>query len=187
MQTHQSVLQRPYPTQRTRSGRAMGSSRRHRRSGYYFGFSGKRSSRRTQPTTTDEILDSLTRQAKLMEESGNARTLGLETILEDDSSEDIPRLSSIEPKMVIKRLNRRNLSKLPFAIMCVGGLTFLWIYSRLSQSVSLARLSMIQQTISSAGFADWPKIALMAVCALTTAILVRRSREKIRSRTILTV
>ena len=165
----------------------MGSSRRPRRSGYYFGFSGERSSRRTQPTTTDEILDSLTRQAKLMEESGNARTLGLETILEDYSSEDTLQLSRIEPNMVVKGSNRRNLSKLPFAIMCFGGLTLLWLYSRLSQSVNLGRLSVIQQTISSAGFADWQKIILMAICALTIAILVRRSRQRIISHAILKV
>ena len=164
----------------------MGSSRRPPRSRYHFGFSGKRPSRRTQPTTTDEILDSLTRQAKLMEEAGIERTLGLETILEDHSSEDILRLSRIEPNMVVKGLKRRNLSKLPLAIMCIGGLTLLWVYSRLSQSVSLGRLSTIQQTISSAGFADWQKIILMAICALTISILVQRSREKIRSRAILT-
>lgn len=164
----------------------MGSSRRPRRSGYYFGFSGKRSSRRTQPTTTDEILDSLTRQAKLMEESGDARTLGLETILEDHSSEDTLQLSRIEPNMVVKGLKRRNLSKLSFAIMCVGGLALLWIYLRLSQSVNL-RLSVIQQTISSEGFADWQKIILMAICALTIAILVRRSKQRILSHAILKV
>ena len=164
----------------------MGSSRRPPRARYHFGFSGKRPGRKTQPTTTDDILDSLTRQARLMEETENERTQGLETILEDDSSEDMLQFSRIEPNMVIKGLKRRNLSKLPFAIMCVGGLTLLWIYSRLSQSVSLERLSMIQQTISSAGFADWQKIALMATCAFTIAILVRRSTEKIHSRTIFT-
>lgn len=165
----------------------MGSSRRPPRSRYRFGFSGKRPGRKTQPTTNDEILDSLTRQAKLMEEEGKERTLGLETILEDDSNEDILQPSRIEPTMVVKELKRRNLSKLPFAIMCVGGLTLLWIYSRLSRSVSLERLSMIQQTISNAGFANWQKIAMMAICALTIAILVQRSREKIRSHAILTV
>lgn len=187
LQTHQLVLQRPHPTQHTRSGRAMDSSRRPPRSRYHFGFSGKRPSRRTRPTTTDEILDSLTRQAKWMEEAGNERTLGLETILEDHSTEDTLQLSCIEPNKIVQELKHRNLSKLPFAIMCFGGLMLLWLYSRLSQSVGLERLSTIQQVISSAGFADWEKIALMAICALTIAILVRRSRERIRSHVIFKV
>ena len=165
----------------------MGSSKRPSRSRYHFGFSGKRAGRKTQPTTTDEILDSLTRQAKLMEEAGNERTLGLETILDDHSSEDTLQLSRIEANKIFQELKHWNVSKLTFAIMCFACLTLLWLYSRLSQGVSLERLSAIQLTISTAGFADWQKIALMAICALTIAILVRRSRQRILSHAILKV
>ena len=41
-----------------------------------------------QATTTDEILDSLTRQAKLIEASEKQRTLGLETLVEVELTEE---------------------------------------------------------------------------------------------------
>ena len=164
----------------------MGSSSRPLRSRYRFGFGGKRPSRNTQAATTDEILDGLARQAKLMEQDRDERTIGLQTILEDDPREDLLQSMRLEPH-TIEGLKRRNLGKLAFAIMIVGGLTLLWIYTRLSQIVRAENLASIQQTISSAGFTDWQKIALMAVCAFASTILVRRSTGKRRSRAILTV
>ncbi len=44
-----------------------------------FGFKGKRPSRNSIAGPTDEVLDSLTRHAKLMEEDGKDRILGLQT------------------------------------------------------------------------------------------------------------
>ena len=159
----------------------MGSSSRPLRSRYRFGFGGKRPSRNTQAATTDEILDSLTRQAKLMEQDRDERTIGLQTILEDDPSEDLLQSMRLEPHTTIEGLERRNLGKLAFAIMFLGGLTLLWIYTRLSQSVRAENMVSIQQTISRAGFTDWQKIALMAVCAFAIAILLRQSTGKIRA------
>ena len=121
-----------------------------------------------------------------MEQDRDERTIGLQTILEDDPSEDLLQSMRLEPD-TIEVLNRRNLGKLAFAIMFVGGLTLLWIYTRLSQIVRAENLASIQQTISRAGFTDWQKIALMAVCAFAIAILIRRATGKIRSRAILTV
>jgi len=165
----------------------MRSSNSPPRSRYRFGFGGKRPGRNTHATTTDEILDSLTRQAKLMEKDGDERTLGLQTILEDDPGEDLLKPLRREPNTTLEGLKRRNLGKSVFAIMFVGGLTLLWIYTRLSQSLSPGNLASIQQTISRTGFTDWQKIALMGICAFAIAILVRRSTTKIRSRAILTV
>jgi len=162
----------------------MGSSSRTPRSRYRFGFKGKRPGRNTQATTTDEILDSLTRQAKLMEKDGEERTLGLQTILEVDPGEELFQSSRPEPDPIVEGLKSWNFGKLAFAIMLVGGLTLLWIYSRLSQSISLESLAMSQQTISRAGFTDWQKIGLMAICAFTIALLARRSSRKIRTRVI---
>ena len=165
----------------------MSSSDRPPRSRYRFGFRGKRPGRNTHATTTDEILDSLTRQAKLMEKDGEERTLELQTILEADPGED--RLQSLrsEPDPIVEGLKSWNFGKLAFAIMLLGGLTLLWIFSRLSQSVSPENLATLQQTISRAGFTDWQKIALMAICAFSVALLARRSTTKMRSREISTL
>jgi len=48
---------------------------------------GKRLARNVQAATTDEILDSLTRQATLMEKAGEERTLGLQPIVEVEPGE----------------------------------------------------------------------------------------------------
>lgn len=165
----------------------MSSSSRPPRSRYRFGFRGKRTGRNDQATTTDEILDSLTRQAKLIERDGQKRTLGLQTILEVEPDEELLQSSPPESGPTAGHLKNWNLGKSAFAIMLIVGLTFLWIYSRLSQSLNPQSLAIFQQTTSRAGFTDWQKIALMAICAFTIALLARRSAKKIRSRVISTV
>ncbi|HVH14949.1 MAG TPA: hypothetical protein VNA15_04430 [Candidatus Angelobacter sp.] len=166
----------------------MSSSSRPPRSRYRFGFRGKRPRRNAEATTTtDEILDSLTRQARLMEKDGAERTLGLNTILEVEPGEELLQSRRPEADPIVEGLKSWNFGKLAFAIMLVGGLTLLWIYSRLSQSASQESLARLQETISRAGFTDWQKIALMAICAFAIALLVRRSTGKIHSRIISTV
>jgi len=161
----------------------MSSSSRPPRSRYRFGFRGKRPARNAQSATTDEILDSLTRQARLMEKAGEDRTLGLQTILEDEPSEALLQsLNLPESSPKVTRLKTWTFGKLTFAVMLIGGLTFLGIYSRLSQGLSPQSLAMLQQTVSRVGFADWQKIALMAFCALAVALFARRSTNRMRSR-----
>jgi hypothetical protein len=162
----------------------MSSSSRPPRSRYRFGFRGKRPDPNAQAATTDEILDSLTRQAKLMEIDGEERTLGLQTILEGEPDHELLQSSPPESGPTPARFKSWNFGKSAFAIMLIGGFTFLWIYSRISQSLNPQSLAMLQQTISRAGFTDWQKIALMAVCALTVALLARRSTGRIRARNL---
>jgi hypothetical protein len=141
----------------------MSSSSRPPRSKYRFGFRGKRTAGNAQATTADEILDSLTLQAKSMEKDGVERTHGLQTILEVEPSEELLESSGLsEPGPKVSRLKLWSFGKLAFAIMLIGGLTFLWIYSRISQSLNPQSLAMLQQTVSRVGFADWQKIALIA-------------------------
>src|SRR5260370_39386056 len=164
-------------------GERMSSSGRPPRSIYRFGFRGKRPARNAQATTTDEILDSLTRQAKSMEKDGEERTLGLQTILEVEPGQgqlQSPGVPEAGPK--VSRLRSWSFGKLAFAVMLVGGLTFLWIYSRLPRGLSPQRLATLQQMVSRVGFADWQKIALMAFCALAIAFLARRSTNRMHSR-----
>ncbi len=83
---------------------------------------------------------------------------------------------------MFKPLKTRNLGKYAFGAMLIGGLTFLWIYSRLSESLNQQTLTTLQQTISSVGFTDWQKITLIAFSAPTIALLARRSGRKVRPR-----
>jgi hypothetical protein len=159
----------------------MSSSSRPPRSRYRFGFIGKRLARNVQAATTDDILDSLTRQATLMEKAGEERTLGLQTILEVEPGEGLLHSSGLpgsSPK--VTRLRTWGFGKLAFGVMLIGGLTFLWTYSRLSQGFSAQSLVMLQQTVSRVGFADWQKIAIMAFCALAIALFARRSTSRMR-------
>jgi hypothetical protein len=119
-----------------------------------------------------------------MEREGEERTLGLQTILEVEPDEGLLQSSPSEAGPTVARLKSWNFGKSAFAIMLIGGLIFLWTYSRISQSLNPQSLALLQQTISRAGFTDWQKIALMAVCALTVALLARRSTSRIRSRVI---
>ena len=165
----------------------MSSSSKPPRSRYRFGFRGKRPARNAQAATTDEILDSLTRQARLMEKAGEERTLGLQTILQVDPGEALLHsLSLPESSPRVTRLKTWSFGKLAFAVMLMGGLTFLWVYSRLSQGLSARSLVMLQQAVSRVGFADWQKIALMAFCALGIALFARRSTNRMRSRLLST-
>lgn len=152
------------------------------RSRYRFGFKDKRPSRTPKAATTDEILDSLARHAKLIEENGKDRILGLQTVLEVESDEKHVQPSNLEATRMFKPLKTRNLGKYAFGAMLIGGLTFLWIHSRLSESLNLQTLTTLQQTISRVGFTDWQKITLIAFSALTIAFLARRSRRRGRSR-----
>jgi|SRR2546425_3740191 len=160
----------------------MSSSSRPPRSRYRFGFKGKRLGRGQKAATTDEILDSLTRQAKLMDQEGKDRTLGLETIFEVESHDEHLQPSNLTSARTFKPLKARNLGKYAFGAVLMGGLTFLWIYSRLSESLNLQSLTTLQQTLSRVGFADWQKIALIAFLALTIALFARRSGRRVHPR-----
>ena len=165
----------------------MSSSSRPHRSRYRFSFRGKRPAQNAQASPTDEILDSLTRQARLMEKAGEERTLGLQTILEVEPGEELLHsLSLPESSPKVTRLRTWSFGKLAFAVMLIGGLTFLGNYSRLSQDLSPQSLAMLQQTVSRAGFVDWQKIALMAFCALTIALFARRPTNRMGSRLLST-
>jgi len=122
-----------------------------------------------------------------MEKAGEERTLGLQTILEVEPGEErLHSLSLPESSPEVTRPKTWSFGKLAFAVMLIGGLTFLWVYSRLSQGLSARSLVMLQQVVSRVGFADWQKIALMAFCALAIALFARRSTNRIRSRLLST-
>src|SRR6266581_9035515 len=79
---------------------------------------------------------------------------------------------------MFKPQKTRNLGKYAFVTMLVGGLTFIWIYSRLSESLNLQTLATLQQTMSRVGFTEWRKITLLAFSARIVAFLARGSGTK---------
>jgi hypothetical protein len=117
-----------------------------------------------------------------MEEDGKDRILGLQAVLEVESDEKHVQPSNLEATRMFKLLKTRNLGEYAFDAMFIGGLTFLWIYSRLSKSLNLQTLTTLQQTISRTEFTDWKKITLIAVSALTVALLACRSRRRVHTR-----
>ena len=122
-----------------------------------------------------------------MEKAGEERTLGLQTILEVEPGEGLLHSSGVpESSPKVTRLRTWGFDKLAFGVMLIGGLTLLWIYSRLSQSLSPQSLAMLQQTVSRVGFADSQKIALMAFCALIIALFARRPTNRMGSRLLST-
>jgi hypothetical protein len=159
----------------------MSSSDRPPRSKYRFGFRGKRVGRGPRLATTDEILDSLTRQAKSMEEDGEERTMGLETILEAGPSDESSQSSNLDPTQPFQTLKTRTFGKSVFALMLLGGVVFLWFYSKLLQNLDLHSLTIVQQRVIDAGFTNIQKVALVAICGFIFALLARRSRNRVRS------
>src|SRR5205809_6177644 len=89
------------------------------RSRYLFGFKGKRPSRTPKVTTTDEILDSLTRHAKLMEEDGKDRILGLQTVLEVESEGSTPNTRILRQPECSNLRKRETLESTP-SLQCLS-------------------------------------------------------------------
>ncbi len=77
----------------------------------------------TQPnpkgTTTDEILDSLTRHAKLMEEDGKDRILGLQTVLEVESEGSTPNTRILRQPECSNLRKRETLESTP-SLQCLS-------------------------------------------------------------------
>lgn len=181
------VLERTYVAWENRiREELMSSTGRSHRSRYRFGFKGKRPIRDPQVATTDEILDSLTRQAKLIDADSKERTLELQTLTGVELNEDNSEFSNLEPTRTLRHLKTRRLGMYVFGAMLTMGLTLLWIYTRLSRILDFNTLSILQ-TISRTGFADVQKILVIAFCAVGMALLARRSRRSVHARSLSTV
>jgi hypothetical protein len=160
---------------------AMSSSSQSPRSRHRFGFRGKRSSRETKRATTDETLESLIRHAESMEKDGEERTIGLQTILELEPEAESTQFSNLESTKTLEHFGTRHIGRSAFALMLLGGVAFLSIYSNLRQIFTPPSLTIVQQTITEVGFSDWQKALLIALSAFISALLANRSRNRIRT------
>jgi hypothetical protein len=169
----------------TREGRTS-SSNQPPRSKYCFSFKSNRHMRDSRIATADEILDSLTRQAKSMETTEKQRALGSETLAEVELKEE-PQPSNLVGSPTLRRFRNSHLVRYIFAAMLAAGMTFLWICSRLSKTLDPRSLNNLQQSVSRAGFADAQRIELILAIALLIALFVRHSRRKMRASPFSTV
>src|SRR5207302_11032954 len=106
----------------------MSSSSQPPRPRYRFGFKGKRPSRTPKATQTNEIPDSLTRYAKLMEEDGKDRILGLQAVLGVESDEMPFQLSNLEATRMFKPVTPQIHGVLALGAAIIGAQTCRCVY-----------------------------------------------------------
>lgn len=184
---HYAVLERKYSPLDARVGEAkVSSSSRSPRPKHRFGFRGNRASPRPQNATTDELLDSLTRHAELMEKDGKERAIELQTILEFEPDNETTQSSPLELSRTLEHFRTRRIGRSVFAFMLLGGVAFLWTYSQLRKPFNLQDVTIAQRTITMVGFANWYNVLLIALSALIFALLAHRSRTGVRTRSLST-
>ena len=122
----------------------MGSDSRSPRARHRFGFSGPLTRQKKERVTTDDILDSLTRQAEIRQKLGEDDRVRLEEIA---GTEELIPLQGFNPDPEFPSVGakKRSLGHLAFVLMLLTGLTVVWLYSSISKPFDLASLTSIIQ------------------------------------------
>ncbi len=155
----------------------MGSDSRSPRARHRFGFSGPLTRQKKERVTTDDILDSLTRQAELRQKLGEKDQVRLEEIAE---TEDLAQFQGFNPEPVSTPLmaRKRSFGHLAFVFMLLSGLTVVWLYSSVSKRFDLASLDgIIQKSGVESIFANQAQFEIIALAALLGALWIRRRRR----------
>ena len=153
---------------------------------FRFGFSGKR--KRAKPfeqtaslsVSSDDILDSLTRQAASQVGVGEQPTQNLELIGETDEQSlfSEPTLATVGHTKIE---TGRNLGRYAIVLMCLGGLIIVWLYSSGRQVFQASQWDMfVQKTGVQSIFADPAQIAIMSIFATIIAVWVAHRRRASR-------
>ena len=154
----------------------MGSDSRSPRARHRFGFSGPVTRQKKDRVTTDDILDSLTRQAELKQKLGENDSLRLEEIA---GTEELIRFQGFnpEPAFPSEVAKKRSFGHLAFAFMLLTGLTVVWLYSSFSKPFDLASLSgIIQKSGIQSIFTNQAQLGIIALAALLGALWIRHRR-----------
>ncbi len=153
---------------------------------FRFGFSGKR--KRAKPleetaslsVSSDDILESLTRQAASQVGSGEQQTQSLELIgeMDEQSLFSEPALETVgHTKLEIGR----NLGHYAIVLMCLGGLAIVWLYSSGRQIFEASQWdAVVQKTGAQSVFANPVQIAIMSIFAMIIALWVAYRRRASR-------
>lgn len=154
----------------------MGSDSRSPKARHRFGFSGPLTRQKKDKVTTDDILESLTRQAELRQKLGERDTVRLEEIAE---TEDLSRFQGFNPEPVsIPEMANRSLGHLVFVIMLLCGLTVVWLYSSISKPFDLASLNeIIQKSDLQSIFANQAQLGIIAIAAFVGALWIRHRKR----------
>ncbi len=155
----------------------MGTDSRSPRARHRFGFSGPLTRQEKDKVTTDDILDSLTRQAELRQKLGERDQVRLEEIAE---TEDLRQFQGFSPEPASPSImaKKRSFGHLAFVFMLLSGLTVVWLYSSISKPLDLASLNeIIQKSGVQSIFANRAQLGIIALAALLGALWIRRRRR----------
>lgn len=158
----------------------MGSDTRSSGTRHRFGFSGPITREKKDRITTDDILDSLTRQAELRQKLGERDQVKLEEIAGAEGAEDLRRSQGFIPEPTSDRVsaNNRSLGQLAFVFMLLFGLIVVWLYSSISKPFDLALLNgIIQKSGIQSVFANQAQLGISALAALLGALWIRHKRR----------
>ena len=147
------------------------------RARHRFGFSGPRARQKIQRVTTDDILDSLTRQAELRQKLGKKDQVSLEEIVE---SEDRSMFQEVRPEIAAPLLEgkTRDIGHFTFVLMLLGGLIVALVYASTTRGVDLASLnSIIWRSGISSVFANQAQVEVIGLAAIVGAIWIRHRRR----------
>ena len=155
----------------------MGSDSRSPRARHRFGFSGPVTRQKKDRVTTDDILDSLTRQAELNQKLGENDSLRLEEIA---GTEEFIQFQGFNPEPAFPSTvaKRRSFGHLVFVFMLLTGLAVVWLYSSISKPFDLASLNgIIQKSGIQSIFANQAQLGIIALAAFLGALWIRRRRR----------
>ncbi len=155
----------------------MGSDSRSPRTRHRFGFSGPVTRQRKDKVTTDDILDSLTRQAELKQKLGENDSLRLEEIA---GTEQLIQFQGFNPEPALPSTvaKKRSFGHLVFVFMLLTGLTVVWLYSSISKPFDLASLNgFIQKSGIQSIFANQAQLGIIALAAFLGALWIRHRRR----------
>ena len=148
-----------------------------------FGFSGKRKRTNPLPSTidskvsSDEILDSLTRQASSQVGLSEANTKMLEILAEEE-----PGLLETTPLSSVGELSKRSGGRFghyAIAVMSIGGMAAVWFYSSGRTLINSNLLNdIIQRTNVRSVFGNPLEIGVVSIISLVVASWIAFRRRK---------
>ena len=155
----------------------LGSDSRSPRARHRFGFSGPPTRQKKERVTSDDFLDSLTRQAELWQNLGEDDSVRLEEIAGTEELIQIQRFNP-EPALTSKIPKKRSVGQLAFVFMLLTGLTVIWLYSSISKPFDLTSLNgIIQRPGIRSIFANQARLGIIALASVLGALWIRHRRR----------
>jgi len=155
----------------------LGSDSRSPRARHRFGFSGPETRQKRDRVTTDDILDSLTRQAELKQKLGENDSLRLDEIA---GTEELSQFQGFNPEPAFSSpmARKRSFGHVVFVFMLLAGLMVVWLYSSISKPFDLTSLNgIVQRPDIQSIFANHAQLGIIALAAFLGALWIRHRRR----------